>query len=79
MLAATSGTGGRFLLELGLILGILGALLVAVGAYVVLKGPGTSNRSFVRSIERSATLLGFLMIGVSLILQLAVQATRSLR
>jgi hypothetical protein len=79
MLAAATGSGGRLLLEVGLILGILGGLMVAVGAYVVLRGPRSSNRSFVRSIERSATLVGFLLIGASLLLQLTVQASRSLR
>lgn len=79
MLAATDGSGGKFLLELGLILGVLGGLMVALGAYVVLRGPRNSNRSLLRSLERSATLVGFLMIGVSLLLQLGVQASRSLR
>ena len=79
MLVAAAGSGGRAVLILALILGILGGLMVAVGAYVVMRGPRSSNRSFVRSIERSATLVGFLMIGVSLLLQLAVQAGRSLR
>ena len=53
--------------------------MVALGAYVVMRGPRNSNRSVVRAIERSATLVGFLLIAVSLVMQLAVQAGRSLR
>jgi hypothetical protein len=79
MLAATTGSGGRHLLELGLFLGVVGGLMVALGAYVVMRGPRNSNRSVVRAIERSATLVGFLLIAVSLVMQLAVQAGRSLR
>ncbi len=79
MLAAANGQGGRFLLEIGLLLGVVGAALVALGAWVVLRGPRSSNRGVVRAIERSATLVGFLLVAVSLAVQFVVQAGRSLK
>ncbi|MFN2589686.1 MAG: hypothetical protein ABR518_02825 [Actinomycetota bacterium] len=74
-----AGKGGRHLLEVGLVLGAVGGLLVAFGAYVVLRGPRMSNRGVGRAIERSATLIGFLLIAISLSMQAVVQAGRSLR
>jgi hypothetical protein len=68
----------NYVLELGLVVGILGGLMVAIGAYVVLRGPRNSSTGL-RSLERSATLVGFLMIAVSLVIQLGVQGVRSLR
>jgi hypothetical protein len=79
MLAAAAKGGGRHVLELALLVGVVGALMVAFGAYVVMRGPRSSNRSVVRAIERSATLIGFLLIAASLAVQLLVQSGRSLR
>jgi hypothetical protein len=67
--------------DVGLFLGILGGLVVALGAYWVIRGNGARgpDRSVKRSLERSATLIGFLLIGASLGLQLLVQVSRSLK
>jgi hypothetical protein len=67
--------------DIGLFLGVLGGVVVALGAYWVVRGNGGrgSDRSVKRSLERSATLIGFLLIGVSLGLQLLVQVGRSLK
>jgi hypothetical protein len=76
---AVTTSGGHAVLALGLILGVLGGLMVAVGAYVVLRGTRNSSRSLIRLIERSATLVGFLLIAVSLVIQLGVLGVHSLR
>ena len=79
MLIAAAEAGGRHITELGLLLGVLGGLMVAFGAYVVLRGPRNTGRSLRRAVERSATLVGFLLIGACLGLQLIVQVGRAFR
>ncbi len=76
---ATTGRGGRHLAEIGLLLGFLGASIVAIGAYWVLRGARRSDQAIGRAIERAATLIGFALIGVGLAMQLVVQAGRHFR
>jgi hypothetical protein len=76
---AAAGAGGRHITELGLLLGVTGGLMVAFGAYVVLRGPRSNDRSLRRAVERSATLVGFLLIGACLGLQLIVQVGRAFK
>ncbi|HJP65623.1 MAG TPA: hypothetical protein VKA30_04885 [Actinomycetota bacterium] len=72
---------GKVVNEIGLVLGVLGGLVVALGAYWILRGGASrrSDRSVGRAFERSATLIGFLLIGVSLGIQLIVAVGRSLK
>jgi hypothetical protein len=79
MFAVVASGSGRHLTEAGLFLGILGGLLVAAGAYVVLRGPRHSARAVPRAIERSATLVGFLLVGAGLGVELIVQLGRAFK
>ena len=77
--AAVASSSGRHLTEIGLLLGTLGGLVIAVGAIYVVRGPRGSDRTLPRAIERSATLVGFLLIGLCLGLQVIVQLGRAFR
>jgi hypothetical protein len=75
---ATSSSG-RLVTEIGLLLGVVGSIFVALGAYWVLRGSRSSDRTRGRAIERSATLIGFFLIGFCLLLQLVVQVGRTFK
>ena len=62
MLAVTGLS--RRITELGYVVGGLGALVIAYGAYRVIQGSQERHR------ERGATLIGALLIGLAFLLQL---------
>jgi hypothetical protein len=63
MMLAVTGLSRR-ITELGYLIGGLGALIIAYGAYLVIRGSQERHR------ERGATLVGALLIGVAFLLQL---------
>jgi uncharacterized membrane protein YidH (DUF202 family) len=65
--------------QIGLILGMVGSLLVAYGALRVLRQGKEYHRSFDRALERGVILTGFLMIAVGFGVRLLVEAGRLFR
>ena len=63
MMLAVTGTSRR-MTELGFLVGGLGALILAYGAFLVIRGSQDRER------ERWATLIGALLIGGAFLLQL---------
>lgn len=81
MLAQAETGGAGVAIQIGLVLGMLGALLVAYGAFRVLRPAkeSRSQRAVDRALERGATLGGFLLIGIGFGVQLLVEAGRIFR
>jgi hypothetical protein len=79
MLGQTELGGGGVAIQVGLVLGMIGSLLVAYGALRILRPREDAHRSFERAMERGTTLAGFLLIGVGFGVQLLVEAGRLFR
>jgi hypothetical protein len=78
-LAEAESGGAGVAVQIGLVLGMLGSLMVAYGALRVLRPGKDNHRSSDRYLERGATLGGFLLIGIGFGVQLLVEAGRIFR
>lgn len=79
MLAQAEIGAARVAVQIGLLLGIAGGLVIAYGALRLLRPSGKAHRSFDRALERGATLVGFLLIATGFGVRLLVEAGRLFR
>jgi hypothetical protein len=78
MLALTETEAASVAVQVGLIFGIAGSLVVVYGALRLLRPSRNRHRSFDR-VERQATLVGFLLIAIGFGVRLLVEAGRLFR
>jgi hypothetical protein len=78
MLAQTEPGAARVAVQVGLIFGIAGSLVVTYGALRFLRPSRNRHRAFDR-VEREATLVGFLLIAIGFGVRLLVEAGRLFR
>ncbi len=79
MLAQAETGAASVAVQIGLVFGIVGSLLVAYGALRILRPSRDTRRSSDRALERGATLTGFLLIAVGFGVRLLVEAGRLFR